>query len=112
MNLMKAKDRATERAARQAELEACQDGTWPRNINDEFRWLRAPTKNRRIEREHAAKMCALSIVYLDSVDRRIAACDPDFAGWERSDKVNAPYCACGHPDRLGTHGPHTCITCE
>ena len=89
MNAMKAQDRAEMRAARQAELDACLDGSWPRDINDQMRWLRAPTSpflsaraNRRIEQEHAARICQSEIDYLDGINQRIAAGDPDLHGWE------------------------------
>lgn len=62
----------TELEARRAELKAVEDGTWPRNINDSFRWS-APTnqfnsaaENRRISREHAAAMCRREIEYYES----------------------------------------------
>lgn len=89
VNRAKAADRAEERAALEAELKAIEAGAWPRDINDMFRWTAAPTsrflparENQRIEREHAAKCCRGGISYLDDVERRLAAGDPDLKGWE------------------------------
>lgn len=88
-NFSKAADRARCRADRQAEIDAVTAGTWPRDINDEYRWLNAPTNrylsakhNQEIRAEYARKMCQAEIDYLDGVDRRVAEGDPDLAGWE------------------------------
>ena len=85
----KAADRAAERVALAAELEALEAGVWPRDINDAFRWNGAPTsqflhgeENARIVREHATRCCRSGIAYLDDLEARLAAGDRDLRGWE------------------------------
>jgi hypothetical protein len=88
-NATKARARAEERADLRSELEAITAGTWPRTIDDLFRWGGARTspylsarENQRIVREHAASCCRRRLAYLDGVERRLAAGDPDLKGWE------------------------------
>ena len=88
-NFTKRADRDLCRAVRQTELDAVNNGVWPRDINDLMRWLHAPTScflspahNQDIQREYTARMCRAEIDYLDGVDRRVAEGDPELAGWE------------------------------
>ena len=61
-----------------AELAALDAGSWPRDLDDLCRWMNPdPTRVRAI--------LAADIRYLDDLDRRIAAGDPDLAGWEPAD---------------------------
>lgn len=84
-NLCKIKDRKQYRADHEAILKATQDGSWPRDINDEMRWS-APTYSIHgrywTEKEWAARMCEGCIAYVDGVEKRLAAGDPDLKGWE------------------------------
>jgi hypothetical protein len=88
-DLTRAADRARMRADRMAEIEAVDAGAWPRNPEDEMRWLGAPTSsylsathNQEIRVAHAKKVCLLDIAYLDEVERRIQEGDSSLAGWE------------------------------
>jgi hypothetical protein len=87
-NLIKAPDRARQRADYNAELAACMDGTWPRDTSDAMRWLNYPRNQfdsnaeaLRKQREYAAKMCRSGLAYLDDLERRLAARDPDLEGY-------------------------------
>ena len=79
-NLMKISGRAAMRADRQAELDAVTAGTWPRDLNDQMRWT---TRSGFTPTEWAARMCKAELDYLDGVEKRLAANDPDLEGWER-----------------------------
>ena len=82
-NFTKSADRARCRAERQAEIDAVKNGTWPRDINDQFRWgaMRHFHDNQE-PAEHAAEMCQMDIEYIDGVDKRGLDGDPSVAGWE------------------------------
>jgi hypothetical protein len=69
-NLGKRADRDRMRAERVAELEAVENGTWPRDVNDYMRWMYGRA-------DWAGKMCRQSIAYLDDLEKRIQARDPD-----------------------------------
>lgn len=60
-NFMKAGDRSRCRADRKAEIAAVREGRWPRDINDEMRWLYA---------------------HPHGVGLRIVEGDVDLTGWE------------------------------
>ena len=85
-NRMKAADRVRERQDRQAELDAIEAGTWPRDIDDQFRWNNPSDKYTNAE--WAARMCRADIDYLNDLDTRIDQGDPTLRGWERL----CPYC--------------------
>lgn len=76
-NLMKRADRDRMRADRMAELEAVVAGQWPRDLDDHLRWCSRPG-----DPAHTKKMCEAEIAYLDGVQARIEAEDPDLLGWE------------------------------
>jgi hypothetical protein len=89
-NFMKRADRQRLRQDREAEIQAVRDGLWPRDIDDRMRWNCKDTnpyfsaaENRRIMAEYAARMCQREVDYLDDLERRLAADDPDLVGWER-----------------------------
>lgn len=75
-NLMKKADREQYRADHQAELDAVNDGTWPRNINDQMRWIQGSGP------EYAARCCKSAIEGINDTERRLAAGDPDLKCWE------------------------------
>ena len=76
-NLMKAEDRQRMREAREKELRAIEDGSWPRDINDVMRWTAATSpylpveEARRIQEEHAAEMCRADLLYLAGLGKRL-----------------------------------------
>lgn len=63
------------RAERVEELEAIKTGNWPRDINDAMRWAREGMN-------YAAECCRNEIKYLDSLEDRIQARDPDLSCYE------------------------------
>lgn len=86
-NRTKRADREQEIADLRAEVAAVDAGTWPRDINDSFRWLNAPTnpylsarENQRIQADYAKRMCVSGIAYLEGIPARIAA--GELPGWE------------------------------
>lgn len=88
-NFARRADRDRCRADRQAEIDAVVEGRWPRNLDDEYRWLNAPVNpylsaahNAKIRADYARSMCEAEINYLNDVDARIAAGDESLAGWE------------------------------
>ena len=89
-NFTRAADRARCRADRQAEIDAADAGTWPRDINDQFRWVGArpspylsAAEHWRVMAEHARACCQWEIAYLLGLDQRSAADDdPSLTGWE------------------------------
>lgn len=73
-NLMVEHDRDRLRHDRQAELAAVKAGLWPRDTDDLMRWSGGVgTAERCLKAE---------LGYLDGVDTRLAAGDPDLEGWE------------------------------
>lgn len=81
MNLLKKDGREAERIDRQSELDACRQGSWPRDLNDEQRWT---TPTNWHPKDWAAHMCKIQLQYLKDLEERIAANDPDLDGcWER-----------------------------
>jgi len=74
-NLMKAADRVRYRKNQQDELDALIGGYWPRDMDDQLRWASR-------DRVQIRAMIESSIRYIDDLERRIVAGDPDLAGWE------------------------------
>jgi hypothetical protein len=74
-NLGKPEDRQRYREDHAAELAAVENGTWPRDINDQMRWVHG-----RGSPAYAAEMCRRSIAYIDDLEQRIEAGDPDLVG--------------------------------
>lgn len=74
-NLQNPDDRARLRQDRQAELAAVKTQKWPRDINDQMRWIRDSSP------EYAAQMCQAEIVYLDDLEVRIKAGDPNLKSY-------------------------------
>jgi len=60
-NLTKPEDRERLRADRQAELDAIEQGTWPRDLNEFMRWNPPPSFEPRV---WAARMCRADLAYL------------------------------------------------
>lgn len=90
-NLLKAADRKRRRAEVVAELAATQDGTWPRDSNDVMRYVHLPqgspyssSDTLQKQREYVAKLCRQELEYLDDLERRIRAGDPDVEGYEKA----------------------------
>jgi len=82
-NLTKQADRDEMKADRQAELAACEDGTWPRDLNDAMRWNPSRSSQDGLtDREYAAKMCRLEIEYIRGLDHRISIKEPGLEGFE------------------------------
>ncbi len=83
-NRMKAKSRKQEIADRKAEIAAVEDGTWPRDIDDEMRWGSTKTFHDMAEKARYAKdMCNGVLVYMEDLqDRLNAGGDPCLNGWE------------------------------
>lgn len=82
-DMSKAADRARCKADRQAEIDAVRDGTWPRDIDDQFRWgAMRVFCDAQEHAEYAEQMCQAEIDYIDGVAERIQAGDPSVAGWE------------------------------
>ena len=82
-NLMRRADRDRLRADRQAEIDAIDAGAWPRDTDDLLRW--GASRSFHDHSEHATlarDLCAATIAYLDDLQERIAAGDPDVKGWE------------------------------
>ncbi len=74
-NLTHAADRARYRVDHLDELEAIEQGRWPRDVDDALRWT-------RMDPEHAARMCRAAVDYIDGLERRIAAGEAGLDGFE------------------------------
>lgn len=86
-NLMKRADRERKLADCKAEVTAIEAGTWPRNLDDQYRWADArtcphnpPGVNHKIQADYAKQMCMAEIAYLEGVPARVAA--GELPGWE------------------------------
>lgn len=66
-DLANPKDRERMRQERLAELQAIKDGTWPRDINDQMRWIAVPLGWTLIQ--WAEYMCMGELDYLDLKDK-------------------------------------------
>jgi hypothetical protein len=88
-NLQKAADRVRYREAFQGELDAALDGSWPRDINDQTRWIDLPVdrysqeETLRKQRAYVARICKKQVDYIDDLEQRIAAGVAP-AGYERA----------------------------
>ncbi len=76
-NLTKRADRERLVADRRAEIAAIDNGAWPRDINDSFRWS---TNTNRTAAAHARAMCLADIEYAEGIPARISA--GELPGWE------------------------------
>lgn len=65
-NLTKAADRVRFRQDHADELEAVEQGRWPRDVADAVRWSTQDTAA-------VARACRDGIAYVDDLERRIAA---------------------------------------
>lgn len=91
-NLMRRADRDRLRADRQAEIDAIDAGEWPRDTDDLLRW--GADRSFNDHRGHAAlarDLCATTIAYLDDLQERIGAGDPDVKDWELCSDGPTPY---------------------
>lgn len=80
-NLMKKADRDRQRSNRMAEVDAIDEGRWPRDINDEMRWGATRTFYDGAEKAaYARRMCMADVAYLDGIPDRITA--GELPGWE------------------------------
>lgn len=80
-NRMKAESRKQEIADRKAEIAAIDNGTWPRNIDDDMRW--GPNKTFRDMAEKAQyvrTLCVDEVAYLNGIPPRIVS--GELKGWE------------------------------
>lgn len=80
-NRMKAADRAREMADRMAEVEAIDNGTWPRSLDDDMRW--GPNQRFHDVTEkatYARKLCMADVTYLEAIPARVVA--GELPGWE------------------------------
>jgi hypothetical protein len=75
-NLTKPADRARYRKDHADELAATANGAWPRDINDALRWIHGSSP------KYAAHMCLSAIEYIDDLEVRIEAGDPDVASFQ------------------------------
>jgi len=80
-NLTKPEDREQYRKDHADELAACKDGSWPRDINDDMRWIHA-NGNLKQRQAYAARMCQSAIDYIDGLEKRIAEGDPEVSSFE------------------------------
>lgn len=91
-NLMRRADRDRLRADRQAEIDAIDAGEWPRDTDDLLRWGADRSFNDHSEQATLARdLCAATIAYLDDLQERIGAGDPDVKDWEPTSNVPTPY---------------------
>ena len=83
-SLTKAADRKKYRQDHVDELTAAENGTWPRDLNDEMRWIHAPNDpfDPQARAKYAARMCRSAIEYIDGLEQRIKEGDPDVASFE------------------------------
>jgi len=81
-NIQKKTDRDRLRRERQDELQAIQNGTWPRDSDEFHRWNIAG-KNLSEAVKYARRMCAAELDYLDDLERRLRDGDKSLEGWER-----------------------------
>lgn len=80
-NRMKSASRQQEIEDRQAEMAAVDNGTWPRDLDDDMRWGVNKSFNDMAERAAwARKMCDLDVQYLRGIPPRIVS--GELAGWE------------------------------
>ena len=80
-NRTKADSRKQETSDRTAEIASIDAGTWPRDIDDEFRWGVGQTFYSHADKaSHARAMCVGVISYLHGIPARIAA--GELPGWE------------------------------
>lgn len=72
-NRMKRADREREIADRKAEIAAIDQGTWPRDIDDDFRWGANRYFHDNAEKAaYARKLCMDDVTYLEGIPGRIA----------------------------------------
>ena len=81
-NLTKTADRERLRRERQDEIQAIDNGLWPRNSDEHHRWSVAG-KHPRDAAKYARRMCAVELDYLDDLERRLRDGDESLEGWER-----------------------------
>lgn len=79
-NLQKPGDRERFRQDHADELAAVEDGSWPRDINDAFRWIHGSSPEHTAQ--YAARMCQSAIDYIDDLEIRIEAGEAPL-GFER-----------------------------
>jgi len=75
-NRIKKADREREIADRKAEIAAIDAGQWPRDIDDEFRWV----ANRGFADAYARNLCVAEVAYLEAIPARVAS--GELTGWE------------------------------
>ncbi len=80
-NRMKNASRQQEITDRKAEIAAIDGGTWPRDMNDEYRWGVNKTFHDMTEKAvYARSLCLTEVEYLEGIPARIAA--GELPGWE------------------------------
>ena len=75
-NLMRKRYRKALREDYESDLQAVQDGLWPRDLHDRMKYSDPSPR-------FATRMCLAGIAYLDDVERRLQEGDPNIVGWER-----------------------------
>lgn len=81
-NRMKAESRRLEIADLKAELAAIENGTWPRDLNDDFRWGSQRTFHDKAEKAaYVESIITSEIAYLENIPARIESGELS-GGWE------------------------------
>ena len=81
-NRMKPADRAREVLSLQAELAAIDNGTWPRDLNDDFRWGSQRYFHDKAEKAaYVRGILTSEIAYLENIPARIRSGELS-GGWE------------------------------
>lgn len=75
-NRMKAADRKENQKDLRAELKAIEDGTWPRDLNDQLRYGRP-------DATYVKKLVEIELAYLEDLENRIIQGDEGLTGYER-----------------------------
>lgn len=82
--------RAQFKANHEAEKAAAENGTWPRDINDQMRWINLPRMPYdpapvvlKAHREYVVRMCQSAIDYINDLERRILSGDNELAGYQK-----------------------------
>ena len=80
-NRTKSASRQQELADRKDEIAAIDNGTWPRDMDDEYRWGALRSFHDMAEKAaYARSLCTLDVEYLEGIPARIAT--GELLGWE------------------------------
>lgn len=81
-NYKKAADRNRRRQEIKSALEAIENKTWPRNLNESLEFT-GKYRGKFTEIEWAEKIYRFELKYLQDVEVRLCQNDPALIGWER-----------------------------